>query len=50
MPEGKHVVRYESPDVFETLTKEWSSAKNPRRARRRMQAPEGMAVAIEPLS
>src|SRR5690349_6208768 len=24
MPEGKNVVRYESPDVFETLTKEWS--------------------------
>ena len=38
MPEGKNVVRYESPDVFETLTKEWSSAKNPRR-RRRMQPP-----------
>jgi hypothetical protein len=36
------VVRYESPDVFETLTKEWSSAKTPRR-RRRMQAPEGLA-------
>ena len=34
MPEGKNVVRYESPDVFETLTKEWSSAKNPRRRRR----------------
>ena len=38
MPEGKNIVRYESPDVFESLTKEWSSAKNPRR-RRRMQAP-----------
>ncbi len=38
MPEGKNVVRYESPDVFETLTKEWSTAKNPRR-RRRMQPP-----------
>ena len=24
MPEGKTVVRYESPEVFETLTKEWS--------------------------
>ena len=33
MPEGKNVIRYESPDVFETLTKEWSSAKNPRRLR-----------------
>jgi hypothetical protein len=38
MPEGKNIVRYESPDVFESLTKEWTSAKNPRR-RRRMQAP-----------
>ena len=25
MPEGKTVVRYESPEVFETLTKEWSA-------------------------
>ena len=41
MPEGKNVIRYESPDVFETLTKEWSSAKNPRR-RRRMQPPPGL--------
>ena len=24
MPEGKQVVRYESPDVFEALTKEWT--------------------------
>jgi len=40
MPEGKHIIRYESPDVFETLTKEWSSAKTPRR-RRRTQPPGG---------
>jgi hypothetical protein len=38
MPEGKNVVRYESPEVFETLTKEWSSAKSARRSRRRMQS------------
>lgn len=34
--EGKNVVRYESPEVFETLTKEWSatpSRMNSRRAR-----------------
>ena len=42
MPEGKNVIRYESPDVFEALTKEWSSAKNARR-RRRTAAPEAMA-------
>jgi hypothetical protein len=33
MPEGQDVIRYESPEVFETLTKEWSAAKMPRRAR-----------------
>lgn len=31
MPEGKNIVRYESPEVFETLTKEWSTSKAPRR-------------------
>src|SRR4030067_1127147 len=33
MPEGKNVIRYESPEVFETLTKEWGTAQSPRRAR-----------------
>lgn len=33
MPEGKNVVRYESPEVFETLTKEWSLVKAIRKAR-----------------
>jgi hypothetical protein len=31
MPEGKNVIRYESPEVFETLTKDWSCLKSPRR-------------------
>ena len=44
MPEGKNVVRYESPEVFETLTKEWSSAKAARRPRRRMQSPTNEAA------
>ena len=35
MPEGKNVIRYESPEVFETLTKEWGASKSPRRARSR---------------
>src|SRR3989440_12531133 len=35
MPEGKNVVRYESPEVFETLTKEWTSASTTRNRRRR---------------
>ncbi len=30
MPEGKNIIRYESPEVFETLTKDWSSAKTAR--------------------
>lgn len=42
IPEGKNIVRYESPEVFETLTKEWGSAK-PRRRRRRGSAAESAA-------
>ena len=33
MPEGKNVIRYESPEVFETLTKEWGASKAGRRMR-----------------
>lgn len=35
LPEGKTAVRYESPEVFETLTKEWSKKKIKRRRRRK---------------
>ena len=35
MPEGKGVARYESPEVFETLTKEWGVTKAKRRSRSR---------------
>ncbi len=38
MPEGKGVVRYESPEVFETLTKEWTAAASARSRRRRVTA------------
>jgi hypothetical protein len=31
MPEGKNVIRYESPEVFEALTKEWSLVKTSRK-------------------
>jgi hypothetical protein len=31
MPEGKNVIRYESPEVFEALTKEWSVVKTTRK-------------------
>jgi len=34
MPEGKGIIRYETPEVFESLTKEWSVAKPTRRRRR----------------
>ena len=37
--ESKTVVRYESPDVFETLTKEWSQRKTKRRRRKTTPAP-----------
>ena len=35
MPEGKGVVRYETPEVFESLTKEWGAPGVGRRSRRR---------------
>ena len=35
MPDGQTVIRYESPEVFETLTKEWSATKPARRGRTR---------------
>jgi len=34
MPEGKDVIRYESPEVFESLTKEWGTDQPKRRKRR----------------
>lgn len=33
--EGKSVARYESPEVFEQMTKEWSSSLSKRRRRKR---------------
>ena len=48
MPEGKNIVRYESPDVFESLTKEWTSAKSARKPRRRMQPPEHLQTENRP--
>lgn len=35
MSDGKAVVRYESPEVFESLTKEWTADMPHRRTRRR---------------
>ena len=39
IPEGKNVIRYESPEVFESLTKEWSALKARRRSRVKEEAP-----------
>lgn len=35
MPDGKTYVRYETPEVFESLTKEWGAVAARRRSRRR---------------
>lgn len=35
MAEGSEVVRYESPEVFESLTKEWTADQPHKRSRRR---------------
>lgn len=45
IPEGKNIIRYESPEVFEAVTKEWGSAKIKRR-RRRTAAPEAAEDAV----
>jgi len=56
LPESSSVVRYESPDVFESLTKEWSQKKVKRRRRRKAVAEPGsvpapnMAIDSTPLS
>jgi hypothetical protein len=39
IPEGKNIIRYETPEVFETLTKEWSTMRIARRKRSRPGAP-----------
>ncbi|QDU97149.1 hypothetical protein [Lignipirellula cremea] len=38
MPDGKNIIRYETPDVFESLTKEWVASKPAKRTRRRSRA------------
>ncbi|WP_153557124.1 hypothetical protein [Roseimaritima sediminicola] len=47
MPENKNIVRYESPQVFEALTKEWIAKPNRKRARRRTAKPEDATTAVE---
>ena len=40
IPEGRAIARYESPEVFEQLTKEWAAAPGKKRRRRRTTAVE----------
>lgn len=48
MPDAKGIVRYESPEVFETLTKEWSAPPPKRkRVRKKTQKPEEVKVEAE---
>ncbi len=46
MPEGKNVVRYETPEVFEMLTKEWGINKPRRRNRSRSAKAEADGLPI----
>jgi len=47
IPDGKGVARYESPEVFETLTKEWSRAQAKRRRRRSAAEIQAAAAAAQ---
>lgn len=49
MPEGKNIARYESPEVFEMMTKEWATNK-PRRRRRRASTEQEAAASIDAMS
>lgn len=48
IPESKTVVRYESPEVFEVLTKEWSQKKTKRRRRRKSEIAADAASSAVP--
>ena len=50
MPKGKNIIRYESPEVFETLTKDWISAKTARRRRSRTHPPHTTGVPFSAVS
>lgn len=41
IPDGKGVARYETPEVFETLTKEWAGMRTRRRRRTASPQPAG---------
>lgn len=43
MPEGRNIVRYESPEVFESLTKEWAMPRPPRKRVRKSASTQQVA-------
>lgn len=47
IPDGKNAVRYESPEVFEIMTKEWT-AKKVKRRRRRTSVPAPLGITGAP--
>jgi hypothetical protein len=44
MPEGDNIVRYETPEVFEQLTKEWALPQPKRRRSRKKATTEAKAT------
>ena len=38
MPDGEETARYETPEIFEELTKRWSAPKRKRRKREKMES------------
>ncbi len=50
MAEDKNVVRYETPDVFEALTKEWSAQPAEKKRRRRRSKPVADAAKAQAAS
>lgn len=46
IPEGRTVMRYEAPEVFEQLTKEWAIAPAQKRKRRRTVKEASSAEAV----
>lgn len=45
MPEGKNIIRYETPEVFEAITKDWGVSTPRKRSRRRTAAPDAAETA-----
>jgi len=48
MPEGRNIVRYETPEVFEALTKDWAAPRSPRRRTRKTAATKQAEASAPP--